>query len=201
MGKCNASLYNSLSWCEGQTVLPGIKPAVYFIPKRDIVKWPSLPGLDKAKSMAELATYEDNFELAADKTWLTLKALSTKSSVTTETQGEYPSVTSLNKVSLKYPGTDEEAAGFCRQAMADDLVFLVQQRNGKFRVIGSEQFESTTKPSQALGEGNTGEAGTTVEVEATDVCPAPFYPGEIVTEDGTISGLDGSEVETNVTEK
>jgi hypothetical protein len=126
-----------------------------------------------------------------------LKALSTKSSVTTETQGEYPSVTALNKVTLKYPGTDEEAAGFCRQAMADDMVYLVQQRNGKFRVIGSEEFESTTKPSQALGEGNTGEAGTTIEVEATDICPAPFYVGDIVTEDGVISGADGSTVDTS----
>jgi hypothetical protein len=103
-------------------------------------------------------------------------------------------VTALNKITLKHPGTDEEAAGFCRQAMADDLVFLVQQRNGKFRVIGSEQFESTTKPSQALGEGNTGEAGTTLEVEATDVCPAPFYPGNIETASGTISGENGSKV-------
>jgi hypothetical protein len=193
---CSAQLYSSLNWCEGQTVLPGIKPKVYFIPKKDIVLWPSLPEVSKATDMASLATYTDSFTLASDKTWLSIKALSTKSSVTTETQGEYPSVTCLNKVSLKHPGTDEEASGFCRQAMADDLVFLVQQRNGKFRVIGSEMFETTTKPSQALGEGNTGEAGTTIEVEATDICPAPFYQGNIVTEAGTISGKDGSEVKT-----
>jgi hypothetical protein len=186
---CKTSLYSSLNWCKGQTVLPGIKPAVYFIPKKDIVAWPTLPDLNSAKSMAELATYSGNFTLASDKTWLTLESLSTKSAVTTETQGEYPSVTALNKISLKFPGTDEEATGFCRQAMADDLVWLVQQRNGKYRVIGSEEFESTTKPSQALGEGNTGEAGTTIEVEATDVCPAPFYVGEIVTADGTINSL------------
>jgi hypothetical protein len=194
MSKCNTSLYSSLAWCEGQTVLPGIKAAVYFIPKRDIVTWPTLPALGDAENMAALATYSGNFVLASDKKWLTIQSLSTKSSVTTETQGEYPSVTALNKITLKHPGTDEEAAGFCRQAMADDLVFLVQQRNGKFRVIGSEQFESTTKPSQALGEGNTGEAGTTLEVEATDVCPAPFYPGNIETASGTISGENGSKV-------
>lgn len=175
-------------------MLPGIKAAVYFIPKRDIVTWPTLPALGDAENMAALATYSGNFVLASDKKWLTIQSLSTKSSVTTETQGEYPSVTALNKITLKHPGTDEEAAGFCRQAMADDLVFLVQQRNGKFRVIGSEQFESTTKPSQALGEGNTGEAGTTLEVEATDVCPAPFYPGNIETASGTISGENGSKV-------
>lgn len=112
--------------------------------------------------------------------------------MTTEVQGERPSTTSLNKCTIKHPGTEEDAAGFCRQAMADDLVYLVQQRNGKFRVMGCEEFETVTKPAQALGEGVTGEAGTTLEIEATDVCPAPFYPGKIETEDGDISGADGS---------
>ncbi len=34
----------------------------------------------------------------------------------------------------------------------------------KFRVIGCEEFETDTKPTQALGEGVTGEAGTTIEI-------------------------------------
>lgn len=185
-------MYQSLNWCDGETVLPDIRPKVYFQKKSNIVKWPELPSLKTAKSMAELATYRGDFTLVADKKWLTLKSLSAKSNVTTETQGERPSVTALNKCTIKHPGTEEDAAGFCRQAMADDLVYLVQQRNGKFRVMGCEEFETTTKPSQALGEGITGEAGTTLEIEATDLCPAPFYPGKIEAEDGDISGADGS---------
>lgn len=185
-------MYESLKWCEGQTVLPGIRPKVYYIKKANIVTWPKLPDLGSAKSMKALAIYVGNFILAADKTWLTLNSLSAKSNVTSEVQGEKPSRTTLNKCSIKHPGTEEDAAGFCRQAMADDLVFLVQQRNGKFRVMGCEEFETDVKPSLALGEGITGEAGTTIEVDATDVCPAPFYPGKIETADGDISGVDGS---------
>lgn len=185
-------MYESLKWCEGKTVLPGIRPKVYFIKKANIVKWPKLPDIGDAQSMKDLAIYVGNFVLAADKNWLTLNSLSTKSNVTSEVQGEKPSRTTLNKCSIKHPGTEEDAAGFCRQAMADDLVFLVQQRNGKFRVMGCEEFEADIKPSLALGEGVTGEAGTTIEIEATDVCPAPFYQGKIETADGDISGVDGS---------
>lgn len=185
-------MYESLKWCEGQTVLPGIRPKVYYSKKANIVTWPKLPDIGSAESMKALATYVGNFVLAADKKWLTLNSLSAKSNVTSEVQGEKPSRTTLNKCSIKHPGTEEDAAGFCRQAMADDLVFLVQQRNGKFRVMGCEEFETDVKPSLALGEGITGEAGTTIEVEATDVCPAPFYPGKIETVDGDISGIDGS---------
>lgn len=185
-------MYESLKWCEGKTVLPGIRPKVYFIKKANIVKWPKLPDIGDTQSMKDLAIYVGNFVLAADKNWLTLNSLSTKSNVTSEVQGEKPSRTTLNKCSIKHPGTEEDAAGFCRQAMADDLVFLVQQRNGKFRVMGCEEFEADIKPSLALGEGVTGEAGTTIEIEATDVCPAPFYQGKIETADGDISGVDGS---------
>ena len=190
---CNAmDLYESLDFCDGKTVLPGIRPKAFFQKKSNIVTWPKLPELEDAKSMGALATYVGNFVLAADKKWLTLKSLSTKSNVTSEVQGEKPSRTTLNKCTLKHPGTEEDAAGFCRQATADDLVYLVQQRNGKFRVMGCEEFETDTKPAQALGEGITGEAGTTLEIEATDLCPAPFYPGKIETEGGDISGVDGS---------
>ena len=187
-----ADIYQSLNWCDGQTVLPGIRPKVFFQKKSNIAAWPKLPKLEEAKSMGELATYKGNFTMAAEKKWLTINSLSAKSNVTTEVQGERPSTTSLNKCTIKHPGPEEDAAGFCRQAMADDLVYLVQQRNGKFRVMGCEEFETVTKPAQALGEGVTGEAGTTLEIEATDVCPAPFYPGKIETEDGDISGADGS---------
>lgn len=196
MGNCDSvDLYKSLDFCEGQTVLPGIRKKVYFQKKANIAKWPTLPDLAEGATMAGLATYTGNFTMAADKKWLTLKNMDTKSDVNCEVQGEKPSVTHLNKASIFHPGTEEEAAGFCRMAAADDLVFLVQQRNGKFRVLGSEEFETVVKPTTALGQGVTGTAGTTLEIEATDVCPAPFYPGKIETEDGDISGLDGSALE------
>lgn len=188
----NSSMYESLSWCDGQTTLPGIKQRVYFIPKSKILKWPVLPKIKDAKTMAELATYKGDFVLAADEKWRALDSLDTKSNVTSESQGDKPSRIALNKSTLKHAGTDEEATGFARQANIDNLVYLVQQRNKKFRVIGSDEFDADTKVSQALGEGYTGEAGTTLEIEAPDVCPAPFYPGKIETEDGDISGADGS---------
>ena len=41
---CDAkTLYKSLGFCKGTTILPGIRTTVYYIPKRDIVTWPTLP--------------------------------------------------------------------------------------------------------------------------------------------------------------
>ena len=35
----NQSLYEGLDWCQGEPVLPGIRGAVYYLPKKDIVSW------------------------------------------------------------------------------------------------------------------------------------------------------------------
>lgn len=189
-------MYESLAWCPGQTSTPGIRRKVYFIPKSWIAKWPTLPAIDGVvEDMGKLATLEGDFVLAADKKWQYIELLTTKSSINSETQGEKPSPTFLNKATLVHAGTDEEATGFARQANVDELIFLCQQRNGKFRVVGSEAFDSSVTISQTSGEGDTGTAGTTLEAQCTDICPSPFYTGKIETVDGDISGADGSAIE------
>lgn len=186
----NAALYESLSFCKGKPILPGIRPRLYFIPKRDIVKWPELPEVAET-NMAELATYKGDFTLASEKYWQYIDLIDNKGKIESESQGDYPARTFLNKTSVVHPETNEEATGFCRQANADDFVYLMQVRNGKFRVLGNEAFPTDTKPKQDSGEGVAGDFGTTLEVEVTDVCPAPFYVGEILTKEGTIDAATG----------
>jgi hypothetical protein len=40
--------------------------------------------------------------------------------------------------------------------------------------------------AQDLGQGATGTTSTTINAEATDEVPAPFYVGTLATEDGDI---------------
>lgn len=186
----NAALYESLDFCKGTTLLPGIRTRMYYIPKRDIVTWPKLPAEANA-NMAELAAYDGDFTLAADAKWHAIDLIDNKGKIESESQGDKPARSFVNKISVVHPETDEAATGFCRQANADDFVYLIQRRNGKFRVLGNEMFETDTKPKQDSGEGVTGDFGTTLEIEVTDICPAPYYTGKIVTEDGTIDAATG----------
>ena len=191
-----AALYDSLRFCQGERVLPGIRQKVYCIPKRDVVAWPKLPDATAADAdFTKLATYTGNFTLAADKKWLLLDLAQNKGQIEWETQGDRPARTFLNKFTLYSPLIDGSAAAFQMLAISDDLLFLVQQRDGKFRLLGNEMFETDVKPKGATGEGLTGEAGSQFEIEVTDIAPAPFYPGTISTkDDGEISGEDGSTV-------
>lgn len=198
--KCTASaLYESLEYCKGETLLPGVRTKVYAIAKGNITKWPELPSATDEGASADpsiLAVYKGDFTLKADAKWLEVDVLDNTGEITWETQGDKPCRTFLNKFTISHPRIDESAAAFQRQAIADDLVYLVQQRDGKFRVLGNEMFDTDTKPKGSSGKEATsaGDMGSQFEIEVTDVCPAPFYTGKIETADGDISGADGSVV-------
>ena len=192
----STGIYDSLRFCQGKTVLPGIRQHVYAIPKRKITAWPTLPDVEGAADMSALASYSGNFTLEADAKWVRIDLALNKGNIEYETQGEKPSRTFLNKLTVSHPGNSEAALGFARQAVADDLVFAVPQRDGKYRILGNEMFETDIKPKGATGEGVTGEISSNLEIEVTDVCPAPFYPGTLETaDDGDISGATGKPVQ------
>lgn len=176
----------SLKWCDGMINAPGVKRKVYFTPKRDIVSWPTLPeqtGADAKK----LAVYTGNFTLAADAKWKYIEVNQKKSSPTSESQGEAPFKTFLDKATFVHNGTGEDAAAFARQANNDDYVYIFETVDGKYRVLGNDIYDTDTKVSTNLGQVGGTDKGTTIEVSCTSHCPLPFYTGEIMTEDGTIN--------------
>lgn len=184
MGKCS-SIQKSLGWCQGTPELPGIKRRLYYIAKSDIVKWPKLPV--DAQGRPTSATYQGSFVLAADAKWHYIDVLPDKSGVTSEAQGELPSQTQLNKLTAVHPAVGEEASAAAAYLNNTDNVFIIEDMKDNLRVVGSDRWATKTTVAQDLGQGATGTTSTTINAEASDVVPAPFYTGEIVTEEGTIN--------------
>ena len=179
------NLQQSLGWCEGTPELPGIKRRAYYTNKQNIAAYPTLPH--DANGRVTSAAYTGSFTLIEDATWKYIDFIPSKSTLTSEAQGEYPSQTQLNKLVMVHPGVGEEASAAAAYLNNSDNVFIVETMKGKYRVVGSDKWETKTTVAQDQGQGPTGAASTTISVEATDECPAPFYTGEIVTEDGTIN--------------
>ena len=183
-----SSFQKSLAWCQGKPELPGVKRRIYYISKYDIVGWPSLSH--DTNGRLKTAKYTGEFTLRADAKWHYIDIIPDKSQLTSEAQGEYPSQTQLNKLVAVHPGADADASARAAYLNNNDNVFIVEDMRGLRRVVGSEKWLTKTTVAQDLGQGATGTASTTINVEATDECPAPFYIGDIVTEDGTIQGVD-----------
>lgn len=184
MASC-INLQKSLGWCQGTPVVPGVKSRVYYISKDKIVEWPTLAKDENGRVTG--AVYEGSFVLEADSTWKFIDTLATKNQLKSDPQGEYPSQTQNNQLTLVHPGVGEEASAAAAYLNNSDNVFLVEDMAGNFRVVGCELFEAVTTVAQDNGQGTTGTAGTTITVAATDLVAAPFYKGEIVTESGTIN--------------
>ena len=184
-----STIQQSLAWCQGTPELPGIKRRIYYISKDQIVAWPSLTY--DALGRLTSAAYTGSFVLAADATWKFIDILTDKSQLTSEAQGEFPSQTQLNKLVAVHPSVGVEASALSAYVNNNDCVYLVETVRGQFRVVGSEKWQVKSTVAQDLGQGATGTTSTTLNVEATDECSAPFYYGEIVTEDGVINEDDG----------
>jgi hypothetical protein len=86
-----------------------------------------------------------------------------------------------------HPGVGADASAAAAYLNNDDNVFIVEDMKGNYRVVGCEKWPTKTTVNQDLGQGPTGTTNTTINVEATDECPAPFYAGIIATEDGDIN--------------
>jgi len=184
MADCS-SLQKSLAWCQGRPELPGVKRRIYYISKYDIVKWPTLQH--DANGRLTSSSYSGDFTLRADVKWKFIDIIAEKSQLTSEAQGEYPSQTQLNKLVAVHPGVEAEATAAAAYLNNNDNVFLVEDMRGAFRVVGSDKWPTKTTVTQDLGQGATGSTSTTINVEATDECPAPFYAGSIEADEGTIN--------------
>ena len=180
-----SSIQKSLAWCQGRPELPGVKRRIYYISKGDILEWPVLNH--DSNGRLTTASYAGDFVLRADCKWKFIDILPDKSQLTSDPQGEYPSQTQLNKLVAVHPGVGAQASEAAAYLNNNDNVFLVEDMRGAVRVVGSEKWFTKSVVNQDLGQGPTGSTGTTITVEATDECPAPFYAGIIETDEGDIN--------------
>ena len=180
-------LQKSLAWCMGTPELPGIRKRIYYISKDQIAEWPTYIR-DYYNRRAKKAAYSGDFVLVADAKWKYIDIIPEKSQLTSEPQGELPSQTQLNKLVAVFPGVSPEASAAACYLNNSDNVFLVEDMKGFFRVVGCRKWFTKTTVSQDNGQGPTGNTSTTINVEAPDEVPAPFYMGIIETEDGDVQG-------------
>lgn len=181
------SLQKSLEWCEGTSVYAGMRRRVYYISKGQIVKWPTLPRNEKTRQPTS-SVYSGDFALKADAKFHYIDIVPERSQHTSDPQGDRPSQTQLNKLTLVYPGVGSEASDACAYLNNNDNVFIWQDMDGNWRVTGCEKWPTKTTVAQDNGQGAAGTAGTTISVEAPDEVASPFYTGVIPAEDGDING-------------
>lgn len=183
-------MLKSLDWCQGAPVRPGIRKRIYYTTTNNIVKWPARQLDEIGRPIS--AVLQGNFILAEGVKWNYIDHLPSKAEFKSEVQGEIPSQTFKETVTVVHPGTGKDAALATASLLNVDAVFLVEDIDGNFRVVGSEEYSATATSQRDNGQGPTGTAGTTITLEASDYIDCPFYEGTIETEDGIINDAAGA---------
>jgi len=193
------SLYESVEACPGKKTMPGIRRRLYFVPKSSIVKYPTLPNPgDENITMAALAQLKGDFTLGAGEYFRFIDLKDEASNVTYTSEGEDGSKVYNNQANAIVTGMEDAIKGFARQAHDDDLLYIYQDRSGKFCVLGNEAFKTHTTPNGDTGAEATGTISSTFAIQVYDECPVPTYVGKIPLSATTyIDAATGKEETTN----
>lgn len=183
-----ATLEGSVGWCQGRTSLPGIRRRLYYISKSKVLNFPDLMRDENGNILAPV--YKDEITIAADAVWHYIDLLPDKCQLTSDAQGEVPSQSQLNKLTAVHPGVDERATMIASYINNNDCLFIVEDMEGRGRLLGNDRYTTKATVAQDLGQGPTGTTSTTISVEVTDAVPAPFVRSTILTEDGEVSFKD-----------
>lgn len=129
--------------------------------------------------MSEAAVLVGDFEFFADVEAFRIDVDDTASSLGSQAQGEYPNQTYVDTLTFKYSGNNEAATGFARLVLNDEIwcsSCRCEMVNGEWWVM--RHFRLASNRLQESGSNVTDASGTTLEVTATSVAPAPFYRGK-----------------------
>lgn len=177
-------LQASAEWCEGRPEYAGIRRRLYYTAKNNIVEYPSLQLDELGRPIS--AILQGNFQLKEGKFWYYIDIVPDRSQCTSDSQGEPPSQTSLNKATFVHPGIGEKASMLAAYCHNSNNIYVFEDIDGRAHVIGCEEFPVKSTVAQDFGQGASGNTATTISVEATDKVPFPRYVGTLNTESGEI---------------
>lgn len=186
---CQAML-KSMSWCQGKSSKAGLRRRAYAILPSQIIGWPKYDRDDNGHIKSSVL--KGNFTLAEGAFWQPVDHLPAKSSYKSTTEGEFPSQVFKVEASLVHPGVGEEAADATAALLNSNAIFLVEVMEGRFRLLGSEDYDNEVKSERDQGQGPTGATATTINVTSYMEVDSPYYDGKIETEDGTINAPAGN---------
>lgn len=178
-------IQQSLNWCEGKSQHAGIRRRLYYTAVSNIATFPRVPTDENGHVTSSVLVGE--FVMKEGKVFYGIDHLPDKAQAQSEPQGEYPSQSSHDKITLIHPGIGAEASAAAAYLHNTNNVYIMEDFDGRARVIGIEEMWMT-KATVAMdfGQGAAGTTQTTITVEGDNRVPFPEYRGKITTEDGEI---------------
>lgn len=181
---CNNIPVQNLDFCPGDEVTPGVSETGVFAAKLS-----EFDTIEKPVDLETATTLEEAATISAAHTFLDttnggfhkIQLLPDSGLVETTPVGEKGSLGYENKFTGELRGTSAKVAGYLRKYKNEPMIFIIKEKNGDIKQIGSENSPAYMTPD---GSATSGQAGgdkkmTSVVFSCTENYPAPNYEGTI----------------------
>lgn len=159
----------------------GVRNTFYYALADDVKTWPALPA--NPTDLDDACVLTGNFAMDSGKQFFTGYMTPYSGEVKDEEQGDTDGMSFKHIFNLFHPGMKAQLLGFMTKTNNANLVFIVADAEGTYRVIGSEAYPAR---KQAGEGGGTGKAtadrkGAGLSFYSFGNTPAPIYEGTIPT--------------------
>lgn len=165
----------AIQWPQGRYNPAGVK-RVFYAFVEDILSFPTLADPETALTFESLAEYDGAIVMKPGKQFFPLYCTVETGEITSTLVGPRDGKGFENSVSISFPGSEAEFLGFKAASANRNIVFIVEEKNNKMRVLGSlddpafmDTDESTS--GKAIADGRTSVLG----FKASGATPAPIY--------------------------
>lgn len=170
----------NILWPDGQENMGSLRRLAYYARLSDIDSLPAVPDLDDATSFADAVTLDGNITFNSGAGWHKFYCTQDTGMLEDTIVGERDGKSYHSKIKLFHPGKRSELLGWQRVFANTDMVWLVQDAEGQYRVIGSDAFPAEVETAvNSIPETAEGRSGLTVEIGCASRGPAPIYSGVI----------------------
>ncbi len=132
------SVISNINRSPGGDNKAGISKVMYFALAEDVQTWPSLPST--ATTYEHLVSYESDFVMKTGKQFWEFNATVERSSLNFESAGERGSKSAVNLLEIVRASIDDTILGFLESHKNDEMVWIVEDLDDNFRVLGTKQL-------------------------------------------------------------
>ena len=175
--------FEDLLAVDGQDNTSGLAVDIYVAKIDDILTLPEPVLNDSTGSgkFADLVTISGDIQMKPGKYFRKIQAIIETAKLDGTLQGEMDGKSSLNRLDFTLAGNKADALGFQQWAKNGSLVFIVQDQDGKKRILGHRAY-----PAKFVeGVGTTGAASTerkqiTFAFQSVRKGAAPYFTGRVL---------------------
>jgi hypothetical protein len=155
---------------------------IYYALAADIATFPVLADPGTATTLSSLVEYSDAITMATGKQFWPLYSTLETAELKSTLSGVRDGKGRENSLDISYPGNDSNFLGFDAIAPYNDFVFLIKEKNGKLRVLGSLDDPAYLDTDTATSGAKVADARTTkMSFKAPAETACPIYTMDIST--------------------